>query len=65
MPRRARAAKPGWIEVRASGGVGGRNSATTTPRAVTRISSPARTSLRYALSLFFSSRMPTLFMAEM
>ena len=44
---------------------GGTSSATTSPRSVTNTASPDRTSRRYWLKRFFSSRIPTLFIATM
>jgi len=41
--------------------LGGENSATTSPRSVTRTLSPRRTSRRYSLSRFLSSLTPTVF----
>jgi hypothetical protein len=60
-PRFASASRPAGTDASATVSPGGENSATTSPRSVTSRLSPERTSRRYSLSRFLSSRMPTVF----
>ena len=60
-PRLARTASAAGTSASSPRCPGGASSATTSPRSVTKTRSPARTSLRYSLRRFFSSRTPTLF----
>ena len=64
-PRRANATRPAGTEVSTDLRPGDVSSATTSPRSVTRTLSPDRTSRRYSLSRFFSSRTPTVFTFSM
>ncbi len=60
-PRLAKARSPAGTDASICPCPGGENSATTSPRSVTSTLSPARTSRRYSLRRFLSSRMPTVF----